>query len=138
LWRCCVKFVFEMHINNAHLIRHTHNRFTALFRDHLGEPVPEEILLVDFVVQGKITEADRPTIRLDATLSGLISDPPPSSSIFTPDALPAVTLPHYLGLIRQYVHNNVGSTTHFEKKLSIGFNRVRNDVRPYSYSHALN
>jgi len=33
--------------------QHHHNRFTALFRDHLGEPAPEEKLL-DFVVQGKI------------------------------------------------------------------------------------
>ena len=30
-----------------------HNRFTALFRDHPGEPAPEEKLL-DFMVQGKI------------------------------------------------------------------------------------
>jgi len=33
-----------------------------------------------------------------ATLLGLISDPPPSSPIFTPDALPAATLPVYPGL----------------------------------------
>jgi len=33
-----------------------------------------------------------------ATPSGLISDPPPSSSIFTLDALPAATLPLYPGL----------------------------------------
>ena len=37
------------------------------------------------MVQGKITEADTPTIRLSTTPSGLISDPPPSSPIFTPD-----------------------------------------------------
>jgi len=30
------------------------------------------------MVQGKITEADKPTVRLGATPSGLISDPPPS------------------------------------------------------------
>jgi len=46
-------------------------------------------LFPDLVVQGKITEADTPTIRLDATPSGLISDPPPTSPNFTPDALPA-------------------------------------------------
>jgi len=46
---------------------------------------------------GKITEADTLTIRLDATPSGLISDPPPSSRIFTVDALPAATLPIYPG-----------------------------------------
>jgi len=39
------------------------------------------------MVQGKITEADTPTIQLATTPSGLISDPPPSSPIFTPDAL---------------------------------------------------
>jgi len=54
--------------------------------------------LLDFMVQGNIIEADTPTIRLGATLSGLISHPPPSSPIFTPDALPATTLPIYLGL----------------------------------------
>jgi len=60
--------------------------------------VPEENLLRDFMVQGEISEADTPTIQLGATLSGLISDPPRSSSIFTPDALPATTLPIYPGL----------------------------------------
>jgi len=49
-------------------------------------------------LQGKITEADTPTIWLDATASGRISDPPTSSLIFTPDALTAATLPIYLGL----------------------------------------
>jgi len=47
-------------------------------------------------VQGEISEADTLTIRLGATPSGLISDPPPSSPIFMPDALPA--LPIYPGL----------------------------------------
>jgi len=59
--------------------------------------VPEKIFWT-FMVQGKITEADTPTIRLGATPSGLISDPPPSSPILTPDALPAATLPLYPGL----------------------------------------
>jgi len=54
--------------------------------------------LLDFMVHGKITEADTPTIRLGATPSGLNSDPPPSSLIFTPDALPAATVPRYHGL----------------------------------------
>jgi len=35
-------------------------------------------LLLDFMAQGTITEADTPTIPLGATPSGLISDPPPS------------------------------------------------------------
>jgi len=53
------------------------------------------------MLQGKITEAGTPTIPLDATPSGLISDPPPSSPhFFTPDrdALAAATLPLYSGL----------------------------------------
>jgi len=33
-------------------------------------------------VQGKITEADTPTIQLGATPSGLISDPPPKHPPF--------------------------------------------------------
>jgi len=40
------------------------------------------------------------TIRLGATPSELISDPPLSSPIFTPDALPAATLPIYSGFGR--------------------------------------
>jgi len=55
-------------------------------------------LLLDFMVQRKITEADTLTIQLGATPSRLISDPPLSSPIFTPDALPAATLPLYPGL----------------------------------------
>jgi len=51
-----------------------------------------------FLVQGMFSEADTPTIRLGATPSGLISDPPPTPPIFTPDALPAATLPLYPGL----------------------------------------
>jgi len=65
--------------------------------DYAGAPVPEENL-VDFVVQRKITEADTLTTQLGATQFGLISDPPPSSPIFMPDALPVATLPLYPGL----------------------------------------
>ena len=39
-------------------------------------------LVMDFLEQGKITEADTPTIRLGASASGLISYPPPSSPHF--------------------------------------------------------
>jgi len=39
-------------------------------------------LLLDFMVQGKITEADTPTIQMGDIASGLISDPPPSSPYF--------------------------------------------------------
>jgi len=37
--------------------------------------------LLDFMVQGKMTEAHAPTIRLDATQSRLSVPPPPSSLI---------------------------------------------------------
>jgi len=46
-----------------------HNRYTALFRDHPGEPVPEENFWTLWC-KGRLTEANTPTIRLGA---GLIS-----------------------------------------------------------------
>jgi len=49
-------------------------------------------------LQGKLSEADTPTIQVGVTPSGLISDPPPSSAILTPDAIPGATLPIYPGL----------------------------------------
>ena len=55
--------------------------------------------LLDFMVQGKITEADAPTICLDATRSGLHCVPPPPSPIFTWNAFSAaIILPYYPGL----------------------------------------
>ena len=48
-------------------------------------------------VQGAISKADTSTMRQGATPIGLINDPPPSPSIFTPDALHATTLPIYPG-----------------------------------------
>jgi len=49
------------------------------------------------MVQGKTTEADTPTVEMGTTPFRLISDPPPSSPLFTPDALRAATLPIYPG-----------------------------------------
>jgi len=49
-----------------------HNRFTAFFRDHPGEPVPEENFWTLWC-KGRLTEADTPTIRMGATPSGLSS-----------------------------------------------------------------
>jgi len=49
-----------------------HNRFTALFRDHPGEPVPEENFWTLWC-KGRLREVDTPTIRLGATPSGLSS-----------------------------------------------------------------
>jgi len=73
------------------------------FWDYLGEPVLKEIFWT-FVVQGEITEAGTPTIRLGTTPSRLISSPLRSSlPIFTPDALPATTLPLYPGLGRHQI-----------------------------------
>jgi len=68
---------------------HRHNRFTALFRDCLGEPVPEENFWT-LRCKGRLTEADTLTIRLGTTPSGLTSaylhHPP---FYYRPDALPA-------------------------------------------------
>jgi len=82
-------------------IIYKHTQTTVLwpfFQDYPGEPVPEENHLLDFMVQGEISEANTPTIRLCATPSRLISDPPPSSPIFMPEALCAATFPIYPGL----------------------------------------
>jgi len=49
-----------------------HNHFTALFRNHPGEPVPEENFWTLWR-KGRLTEADTPTIQLGATPSGLTS-----------------------------------------------------------------
>jgi len=51
---------------------HTHNRFTALFQDHLGEPVPEENFWTLWC-KGRLAEADTPTVWLGATPSRLTS-----------------------------------------------------------------
>jgi len=54
--------------------------------------------LLDFMMHGKITEADALIIHLDATTSGQSVPPPTSSSIFMPNAFSAATLPIYPGL----------------------------------------
>jgi len=59
------------------------------FRDHPGEPVPEEKFWTLWC-KGRFTEADIPTIRLSATPSGLTSVHIHHPHIFYgPDALPA-------------------------------------------------
>jgi len=78
--------------------------------------------LKDFVVQGKITEAEAHTIRLDATPSGLSVPPPPSSPIFIPSALSVATLAIYPGL--GHAPNNAGCTPdglveHTEEKIQV-------------------
>jgi len=72
------------------------------------------------MVQGEISEADTLTTRMGTIPSELTSDPPPSSPIFTLDALPAATLrppnlswletgTEYAGLHTQY--NSDSSTS---------------------------
>jgi len=62
----------------------------ALFRDHLGEPVPEENLRTLWC-KGRLTEADILTIQLGATPSRLTSAylRHPPYFFYRPDALPA-------------------------------------------------
>jgi len=68
---------------------HTHNHFTSLFRDHPGEPVPEESFLTLWC-KGRLTKTETPTIRLGTTpsrpTSAHLNHPP---SFYRPDALPA-------------------------------------------------
>jgi len=51
------------------------------FRDHTGEPVPEENFWTLWC-QGRLTEADTPTIRLGATQSRLTSEDDSDDHIF--------------------------------------------------------
>jgi len=61
-----------MYFNNNLLQPLYYNCFMALFRNHPGEPVPEENFWTLWC-KGRLTEADAPTIRLGATPSGLTS-----------------------------------------------------------------
>jgi len=73
-WRLLNWFQYSFVVSNTH--RRIH--FTALFPGPPRWANARRNLLLDFMVQGKITEADTPTIQLGATPSGLTSDPPPS------------------------------------------------------------
>jgi len=55
---------------------HTQTVLWPFFRDHPGEPVPEENFFWTFMVQGEITEADTLNIWVGATPSRLISGSP--------------------------------------------------------------
>jgi len=63
---------------------------TSFFRNHPGEPVPEENFWTLWC-KGRLTEADTSTIRLGATPSGLNSAHlhHPFQFFYRPDALPA-------------------------------------------------
>jgi len=65
--------------------------------------------LLDFMVQGKITEADAPSICLYTTPSGLSVPSPPSSPIFTLNVLSAATLTIYPDM--RQAPNNAGLHT---------------------------
>jgi len=72
---------------------HHHNNTTILrpfFRDHPGEPVPEENFWTLWC-KGRLTEADTPTIRLGATPFKLTTAhlQHPHHIFYGPDALPA-------------------------------------------------
>jgi len=68
---------------------HTTTVLRPFFRDHPGEPVPEENFWTSWC-KGRLTEADTPTVRLGATPSGLSSAQLHHSPYFhRPDALPA-------------------------------------------------
>ena len=61
----------------SHKRKHTHTTVLwPFFLNYPGKPVPEENFCRTFMMQGKKTETDTPTIRLHATPSRLISDPP--------------------------------------------------------------
>jgi len=80
----------DLQVSTGHFVPHHHHTVTVLrpfFRDHPGEPVPEENFWTLWC-KGRLTEADTLTIRLGATPSGLTSTPP-SPIFYRPDALPA-------------------------------------------------
>jgi len=68
--------IFKKSVNKNYKIWfHHHNHTTVLrpiFRDHPGEPVPEENFWTLWC-KGRLTDTDTPTIRLGSTPSGLTS-----------------------------------------------------------------
>jgi len=76
----------------GHWLQYHHHTTAVLwpfFRDHPGEPVPEEHFWTLWC-KGRLTEADTPTIRLGATPSRLTSAHLYHPLFFyRPDALPA-------------------------------------------------
>ena len=65
-----------------------HNHFTALFRDHPGEPVPEENFWTLWC-KGRLTEADTDQPAGRHSIRTNQCPPPPSPIFYRPDALPA-------------------------------------------------
>jgi len=94
-WKKHNTFSMTNKIKHSNLISTTepqpphHNRFTALFLKHPGEPAPEENFCTLWW-KGRLTEADTLTIRLGATPSGLTSAHLHHPPIFyRPETLPA-------------------------------------------------
>jgi len=67
-------------VENHHIRLHTTRKCSPYTHTHRSAGARRNLL--DFMVQGKITEADTTTIRLGHTPSGLISNLPPSSPHF--------------------------------------------------------
>jgi len=91
------RFVVGYNMYGMHT--HTHTRLRPFSGTTRLSRCQKKKLLLDFIVQREISEADTPTIRTNQRFISLIS------SIFTPDALPAATLPvgtgtKYAGLYR--------------------------------------
>jgi len=82
-------------MNSGQMKKHTLSKSTTtattilqpFFRDHLGEPVPEEKCWTLWC-KGRLTEADTLTIRLGATPSGLTSAHLHHPPIFFTDRMP--------------------------------------------------
>ena len=85
------------------------------------------------MVQGKITEVDTLTVQLGATPAKPISEPPPSSPIFMPDALPAVTFPIYpgLGQAQEYAGLHTLWLGYCTPTFYIKINNIWNNVNDY-------
>jgi len=81
------------------IVTHTHTLSWPFVRDYFGGPVPEDTIL-DFILRGmgKTIKSRMPMIRLHATPSGPSMPHLHLRRRFTPDALPAATLPIYHGL----------------------------------------
>jgi len=90
---------------------HTHhNCFTALFRDHPGEPVPEENFWTLWC-KGRLTEADTLIIWLGATLSGLTSAHLHHPPIFLRARCPSCRPTNSVKALKAYVHSPNNSNT---------------------------
>jgi len=86
---CCQHRPKQSWAIHYHTPHHTTTVFRPSFRDHPGEPVPEENFWTLWC-KGRLTEADTPTIRLGVTPAGLNSAHLHHPAIFyRPDALPA-------------------------------------------------